>query len=485
MGELEIRNVRIGLSGAMGNVRIVDGHIRQLSRDTGHSSGEHIDGGGRTLLPGLRDMHTHLPSVATVSRRIDVSDARTAEQAAAIVAQKFRGGEVAIGRGMRDALWPTPPHKDILEAELPGVAVLISGNDGHTAWLSPAALARIGKADHPTGVLVEQECFGAGDALEAVDPDQLRALVSKVTTTAATRGLTQVQDFDPAPLEEWITAVQDYGTDLRIICGVRGRYVAEALEAGLRTGDQPAGVDGLLTVGPIKLFADGSLNTRTALLDVPYAGGDEANLGSMELSPDELDQCIRQATTGGLEVAIHAIGNRANNLVLDAFERVGVPGRIEHAQLVRADDLPRFAQLGVVASVQPAHQPDDRDVADRYWSHNAGQAYPYAGLLASGARLEFGSDAPVAPLDPWDGIASAVTRTDDERPPWRPEQALTVDQAIAATCGGRTTVTEGDIADLVIVDEDPATVSPADLRQVPVHATMLGGRWTYRSPAFG
>jgi hypothetical protein len=177
---------------------------------------------------------------------------------------------------------------------------------------------------------------------------------------------------------------------------------------------------------------------------------------------------------------VHAIGDLAGALVLDAFEAVGCPGRIEHAQLVRAGDAGRFARAGLVTSVQPAHCPDDRDVADSHWPGRTDRAYAYRTLLAAGATLEFGSDAPVAPLDPWDGIAAAVARSDDDRPAWHPEQALGVADALAASSRGRRAVRPGSAADLVIVAEDPARACPATLRGMPVLGTLLSGRWTHR-----
>jgi len=188
---------------------------------------------------------------------------------------------------------------------------------------------------------------------------------------------------------------------------------------------------------------------------------------------------MRDAFAHGIEPAVHAIGDRANTLALDAFAAVGCRGRIEHAQLLTAADVPRFAELGVTAGVQPAHATDDRDVADRHWAGRTGRAFAYGDLLASGARLEFGSDAPVSPLDPWLGIAAAVHRTDDERPAWHPEQRIPVRAALAASARGRFQIRVGDAADLVVVDVDPSEADARTLREMPVHATMLGGRWTH------
>jgi predicted amidohydrolase YtcJ len=187
------------------------------------------------------------------------------------------------------------------------------------------------------------------------------------------------------------------------------------------------------------------------------------------------------AAGNGLHPAVHAIGDLAVGIALAAFEAIGCPGRIEHAQLVRAGDFARFARPGLVAGVQPAHAPDDREIADAQWGGSTARAFAYADLLAAGATLEIGSDAPVSPLNPWDGITSAVFRTDDERPPWHPEQAIPLPAALAAASRGRQGVRPGDRADLVIVERDPAELEPGELRDIRVWGTMLGGRWTYRS----
>jgi predicted amidohydrolase YtcJ len=192
---------------------------------------------------------------------------------------------------------------------------------------------------------------------------------------------------------------------------------------------------------------------------------------------------MRRAHEHGIRSAIHAIGDRANSLVLDAFETVGCTGSIEHAQLLDRADLPRFKQLGVVASVQPTHAVDDRDVADRHWPGRTDRAFAYADLMAAGATLRFGSDAPVAPFDPWLTIQAAVCRTFDERPSWHAEQCLSARAALEASTGGRFSIRQGDAADLVVLDADPLAVDPDELGRMPVNATMCAGHWTWRATA--
>ncbi|TMR88112.1 hypothetical protein EJK15_68035 [Nonomuraea basaltis] len=202
--------------------------------------------------------------------------------------------------------------------------------------------------------------------------------------------------------------------------------------------------------------------------------------GRLETPPGELYDTMSLAWSNGVEPAVHAIGDLAASIALDAFERVGCAGRIEHAQLLRAADFARFARPGLIAGVQPAHAPDDREVADRHWAGRTHRAFAYADLLDAGAALELGSDAPVAPLDPWDGMAAAIARTDDERPPWHSEQAVPLPAALAAASRGRHGVKPGDPADLVITATDPADLDPAALPGMEVLGTLLNGRWTYR-----
>jgi predicted amidohydrolase YtcJ len=488
-----LRNGRIGLGGALGDI-VADGGTITAVAGSGAGGAdfagvpevagaaevaEVVELGGATVLPGLWDSHVHSVQWALARRRLDVSAARSAREAAEIArraAAVARPGEIVQGYGFRDALWPDAPHADLLPDD--ALVVLVS-NDLHTAWLSRAVLGRTGHGDHPTGVLREHECFEVLTRLPSAARDDVDDWVADAMRAAARRGVVGILDFELADnVADWARRVAAGGAVVRVRCSVPRTGVQDAIARGLRTGSLVPDAGGLLEVGPVKLFADGSLNTRTAYCCDPYP--ETGGRGVLEMRPDELETVMRRCSDHGLHPAVHAIGDQANALVLDAFEAVGCPGRIEHAQLVRAADIRRFTRPGLVAGVQPAHCPDDRDVADTHWRGHTGRAYPYRSLLDAGAVLEFGSDAPVAPLDPWDGIAAAVARTDDERPAWHPEQALSVADALAASSGGRRSVTVGSIADLVIVGEDPASLSAADLRDMPVLGTLLGGRWTHR-----
>jgi predicted amidohydrolase YtcJ len=216
-------------------------------------------------------------------------------------------------------------------------------------------------------------------------------------------------------------------------------------------------------------------------------------------SRDELADITRRAADAGFPVAVHAIGDQANREALDAFEETrhlwaprGLRPRIEHAQLLTREDVPRFASLGVAASVQFSHATSDRDLADRIWSGMTDRAYAYRSLWDSGALVANGSDAPVEELDPLAGICAGVLRTIDDRPAWHPEQALTVEQALQATTvtpawlagdeRRRGKLLPGYLADLVVLDRDPFACEPEELGEISVVATMVGGRWTHNPP---
>ena len=485
MDDLLLRRVRPGLGGELADVRCTDGRITAITEPgSTEFAARVVDGHGGTLLPGLVDAHVHAVQWATFRRRITLDTARSATEAvelllAHLLARPSQPEELVVGVGFRDGLWPDKPHKDLLQRALPGRAVALFGADLHSLWLSPAALRLIGR-EHPTGVLIENDCMSATAQLPSAAVDVQDEWVADALAAAAARGVTGIVDYEYADtVADWTRRLSRGAPPARIACVIARHLLDQAIERGHRTGDVLPDSAGLLTVGPFKLFVDGSLNTRTAYCHDPYPDGD--SLGLLELPPAELVPLMRRAAEHGLIPAVHAIGDQANTIALDAFAEIGCPGRIEHAQLLSAADIPRFAALGVVAAVQPAHQPDDRDVADRHWHGRTDRAFPYRSLLESGARLEIGSDAPVSPLDPWDGIASAVGRTDDDRPAWHPEQSISLADALAAASGGRRGIAVGDAADLMITAADPSTLSPADLRSLPVTATFLAGHPTHQA----
>ena len=484
---------RGALYGAVTDLRVDAGRITAIGRGLPAPPGvEAVDLDGRVVLPGLWDAHVHFDQWTLARRRLDLGPATSAAQAAALVAQRLRTappepGTVLVGHGFRDALWPDAPHRTVLDAVTGPVPVVLVAADLHCCWLNSAAAARYGLADHPTGLVRERDWMPIMTDVRRVPAHLLDRWAADAGRAAAARGAVGIVDFEaPWQLDAWAARVAG-GTDaLRVVASVW----PEALDGpdgpiarGLRSGDVVPGTGGLLTMGPLKVVTDGSLNTRTAYCHDPFPG---AGVGMLLVPPEVLVPLLHRAATHGLDAAVHAIGDRANELVLDAFAAAdlaaaGRSARVEHAQLLRAVDPARFAALGVVASVQPAHVLDDRDVADRLWAGRTARAFAYRTLLDAGVTLALGSDAPVAPLDPWITIAAAVHRSGDDRPPWHPEQEIPLPVALAASTGPDGPITVGRRADLVVTDLDPAAVPATTLRALPVAGTLLGGRWTNRA----
>jgi predicted amidohydrolase YtcJ len=441
-----------------------------------------IHADGRWLLPGFWDEHVHFGLWAEMSRRLDVGAAPSAAAVAHLVAAALPGrpaGEPLIAVGFRDGLWPDAPGKALLDAVAPDTEVYVFSGDLHAIWLNSAALARQGLAGHPTGHLREADCFRVMWALQDVDEATRDRWILEAAAQAAARGVTGIVDLDLTwGFDDWPRRTAG-GAPLRVAVGVYEDNLDRAIAAGYRSG-QSLDAAGLITVGPLKVISDGSLNTRTAWCFDPYPDvtGPDA-YGVASVPPDHLEALMAKGWAAGFLPAIHAIGDRSNAAALDAFDRVGCPGRIEHAQLLRREDVARMAALGIVASVQPEHALDDRDVADHHWAGRTDRAFPLRSLLDAGVTLALGSDAPVAPLDPWLTIGAAVARTKDGRPPWHAEQGIPVQAALRASARCRDTVAPGQVADLQLVERDPLAVAPEELRTMPVALTLLAGRVTH------
>ncbi|KNC19756.1 hypothetical protein AC792_05215 [Arthrobacter sp. RIT-PI-e] len=487
-GGLLLRSARlVGGPGEPQDVLVRDGRIARIGASITPGAADVVDLDGRWVSPGLWDSHVHLDQWALVRRRLDVSAAGSAAAAASLVRDRLRSdppgtGQILIGYGFQDGLWPDAPGKDLLDDGTAGTPVVLVSKDLHSLWLNSAALARYGHTDSPTGLLREQAAFDVNRRISAVSEEQLDGWVADAARAAAARGAVGITDLEMTlSVDRWARRAAGGTRSLRVRTGVYAYDLDAIIARGLRTGDVIPGTDGLVTMGPFKLMTDGSLNTRTAYCHDPYPStpGAEEGRGLFLVEQDELVEHLRRASSAGLVPAVHAIGDAANSAALDAFETVGCRGSIEHAQFVAAGDFERFRRLGVIASVQPEHAMDDRDVADHYWAGRTDRAFAFGSLVAAGAQITLGSDAPVAPLDPWISMAAAISRSRDGRDPWHPEQRVLSSVALAASTGGRTTLEEGCVADLVVTGADPLDADDAALRSFEVSATMLGGRWTH------
>jgi predicted amidohydrolase YtcJ len=493
-----LHNARLPGSDDLVDLEVEGGRVRRIGYIDAVERGRFEHGGhskdvtavelaGRWVIPGLWDNHVHFSQWAQTSRRLDVSAAASAAEAAALVGRRLAAGvapETLVGFGFRDGLWPDAPSRALLDAVSGAVPVVLVSGDLHCCWLNSAALAQHGFGDHPTGLLREDDCFAVQRAIGTVDDAVMDAWADEAAQAAAARGVVGIVDLEMTwNLEPWRRRMAAGTDSLRVEFGIYTADLARAIREGLRTGVVVDGTDGLLTVGPYKVITDGSLNTRTAYCFDEYPGlaGQTGSRGLLTVPPDELLGYLRIAAAAGIRPAVHAIGDHANTLALDALEQLGASGSIEHAQLLAEADIPRFARLGVVASVQPEHAMDDRDVADRFWAGRTDRAFVLASLLNAGAQLALGSDAPVAPLDPWVTMAAAVGRSRPGRQPWHPEQAISRQAALAASARGRHAVAVGDVADLAVVEIDPFTASVDDLRRMPVAATMIAGRFTHNT----
>lgn len=446
-----------------------------------------VDAQGRWAIPGLWDRHVHLGQWSLTRSRVDVSAARGPAEAAATMAAHLRASapELLVGAGFRSPTWSQSPTVSALDAATGGHPVVLISGDCHHAWLNSAALALFGLPPRD-GVLVEAEWFALMPRVVERELAQAGpAVYADAQRAAAARGVVGLVDYEFEPgFARWPDRYANAGL-LRIVTSTYPDDLDAALALGLRTGDVLGRRDDgapLLTMGPLKVISDGSLNTRTARVRTPYAHADGLAdpCGVVNHGPDDLAALLARARAHGLEVALHAIGDAAVADALDAFAATGARGSIEHAQLVDLADLPRMAALGIVASVQPAHLLDDREPTARLWPDRADRCFAFASMRRAGVRLALGSDAPVAVLDPWLAMAAAVHRGRPGQDAWNPREALTPAQALAASVGGR--LTPGDRADIVLLDADPLAPAsdPAEaaarLEATPVAATIVASR---------
>lgn len=465
------------------DVLVSDGRVVEVGERLALPPGvEEHQADGRWLVPGLWDQHVHLGQWTMVSQRLDLTGTRSTEEVLDRVRLRLREmpeGPI-IGWGHRSASWKRQPTVSELDA-ITGLrpVVLISG-DGHNAWLNSTALRGL-RLPPRDGVVAEAEWFQAYPRLVDVAGSDGTAPAAYLNTLreAAAKGVTGLVDLEfDQTLNAWPDREAAGAELLRIKVGAYTDTLPEFLEAGLTTGDPLPGCGPLVTMGPLKIISDGSLNTRTAWCCAPYADG---GTGAPNLPGAGLRVLLAHATRNGLEVAVHAIGDAAVREALAAYEETRATGTIEHAQLMNREDSRTMARLGVRASVQPAHLLDDRDLTETFWPDRTERCFALRWLHDDGVHVVFGSDAPVSPLDPWDAMAASVHRSADERDPWHPEQALTVHEALAASTNGLGTVSVGHPGDLALLDADPlpggsSREQALALRSMRVAATWVDGR---------
>jgi predicted amidohydrolase YtcJ len=503
------------LDGDADAVAVADGRVLAVGRSAdlaplAAAGAERIDAAGATVTPGLVDAHLHLLAWARSRDEVALGGAASRREALGRIAAFLAGRPgpgPASGRGWDAGAWSEPPDRASLDAVGGERAVLLHSRDYHALWVNGAALRAAGVTritPDPPGGRIERDATGEptgvvrehavrlfapqlAAAVRGSDPDRLDAAVRWLHA----QGITAVHDFEDLEAIRALRALRDDPgrPRLRVVAHLPAEGLDEALAAGLASG---AGDDWLRT-GTLKLFADGTLGSRTAALLEPYEGAADSG---MDLSPPaELARTAVRAAAGGLAVAIHAIGDRAVRSALDAVAAAAavgppcaLPSRIEHAQLVHADDLPRFARLRAWASMQPTHCVSDIEPARWGWGARVERSYPWRALLDAGATLVFGSDAPVEPPRPAAWLHAAVTRQRADGTPrggFTPGQRIGLDDALRActAAGVAARVARGVPADLVVWDADLHRLPASLLYNARPACTLIAGEIVHRAPA--
>ncbi len=494
-----------------------------------------IDAGGKRLLPGFIDSHTHFFSGGESLLGADLRLAASREEFVARFADYAR--KIPAGRWITNVTWDHErwpgaplPTREWIDAAAGDHPVFIPRLDGHMALANTRALAIAGihremkdpeggsivrdpSTGEPTGVLKEDSAMNlVFRTIPPPSPAELTEALDAAMAEAARRGVTSVVDFGNWPewplFAEW-PVYQKARAEGKLTVRVSFRTPISLWEAqrDLVASDAKTGRgDEWLALGGFKGYADGSLGSSTAIFFEPYSDAPETSgIFAGDMYPEgEMERRIVAADALGFQTSIHAIGERGNAAILDIYERVAKANgardrrlRIEHAQHLRRSDVARFARLGVVASMQPFHEADDGRWADkRLGTERSRDSYVFRSLLDAGAHLAFGTDWPIAPLDPMLGVAAAVTRrTLDGKNPggWHPEQKITVAEALAAYTSGsayaafaeddKGSLAPGKLADFVLMSDDPLAVAPEELETVHAVLTVVGGRIVFEVAA--
>ncbi|MBK7454462.1 MAG: amidohydrolase [Anaerolineales bacterium] len=483
-----------------------------------HGRLEKQDMQGRTILPGLTDAHLHLQYYALGLEKIDC-ETKTKEECLRRVAERAKNtppAEWIFGHGWNQnewsegGDWPTASELDVIAPNNP---VYLTAKSLHAAWANTSALnlAQVA-SDTPdpkngiiqrdssgraTGILLESAMELVVHVIPEPSIENIKHAIEKAQPYLWKMGLTGIHDFDRRDSFMALQQLHAQGKlKLRVNKNIPVDSLDHAFELGLSTGFG----DDWLWIGSVKAFMDGALGPHTAAMFQPYSDAPE-NRGILNMDGEELFEYCRKAADAGLSMSVHAIGDRANHEVLDAFEQLrsyetekNLPHlrhRIEHVQVLHPDDAPRFARLNVIASMQPIHAPSDMYAADRFWGERSALAYAWRTQLNYGAHLAFGSDAPVESPNPFLGLHAAVTRRRPDGSPsdegWYPQQKLTMAEALSAYTAGAAyaanaehrlgKLAENYLADLIVLDQDIFSMDPNELLSMHASATMIGGEW--------
>ncbi|WP_234407254.1 amidohydrolase [Microterricola viridarii] len=496
---------------------VVDGVIaatgqHAIAAAEADSDVEVVDLVGAAVIPGFIDAHIHTGAIAreldALNLRGCTSLAEALDRVSSYVATREPGTFIVGGRWDSNA-WEVPvqPDRYALDAVSNGCLIALPSVDGHTMWANSLALEAVGysrdtpdpvggeivrdAAGEPTGILREAARYPLRDLQNVAYAADLLAQLKRAQAHLLSLGLTGVHDIDAEDVREAYLQMQADGElHLRVHKMIPLEHLDGAIAEGRYTGQG----DDWFTTGPVKIFSDGALGSHTSHMGEDFAG-EEGNHGIEIVAYPELVALARKAASAGIAVATHAIGDEANHLVLNAYEEIraisaerGLRNRIEHSQHIRHADIPRFAELGILPSLQPTHCTSDIPLANALLAGRELGNYAWRSLTEADAQLVFGSDAPIEDPTPMHGIHAAVTRQSESGEPaggWEPAERLSVAEAISAyTYGGAYAAGQenkvgrlapGQFADFIVLEDDPFAAEPESLRDIAVLTTVVGG----------
>ncbi len=484
---------------------------------TAYPEATRLDGEGKTVLPGLTDAHAHVYGLGLLKANLDLTGSPSVEDAISRIATYAASkphSRWLLGRGWNQVLWPVQefPNAAHIDAVVGDRPVWLRRIDGHAGWANSAALRLAGIDDntadpvggkivrdengHATGVLIDRAMSMIGAIVPAPDKREFRSTIHSAIEALIAEGITSVHDagIDLVNAEIYLSMADNDELDLRIYAMIGGAgEVLDAIGKPIRRYGNDR-----LEIAAVKIYADGALGSRGAAMLEPYSD-DAENRGLPFWTQQELDAQVNKANSMGFQVGVHAIGDHGNRQVLNAFETVqgGKPSplrnRVEHAQIISLQDIPRFSELGVIASMQATHATSDKNMAeDRVGPERILGAYAWRRLLDSGAILANGSDFPVEYSNPFHGLYAAVTRRGRDGEPeggWYPDQSLTRSEALhsftlAAAYAARQedrlgSLEPGKWADFIVVDRDYFEIPESEIDDIRVLQTWVGGQMVY------
>jgi predicted amidohydrolase YtcJ len=477
-----------------------------------------VDLHGMTVLPGYTDSHIHLMQYGLALRRVNCETPTKADciQRVQDRVKKTPEGKWIIGHGWNQNIWvDIPPDKKDLDRISPQNPVYLTHKSLHCAWVNTSALNSAGISKEtpdpkdgligrlsdgePNGIIYESAMNLVEKIIPKPDAIEMDTALKAAQAELNLFGITSVHDFDDWDCYESLNKMESEGTlKLRVTKNIPFVNLDQAIKTGIKSGSGSE----LLRFGWLKLFADGALGPQTAAMLEPYEGSNST--GMLFLDCEDIIETGQKAMSAGISLAVHAIGDRANREVLNGyaqlfkdqyFLKAALRPRIEHVQLISPEDVLKFSQLGITASMQPIHAVSDRDMADRYWGKRCSYSYAWNSLMNSGAQLIFGSDAPVDSPNPFWGIFSAISRSslgnEAPRKAWTPEQRITLNKALfayiiqpllSAQPGYKSIgLQSGHSADLVVLPKDIFVLSGEEIAAMKPAATMINGEWVYNS----